>query len=148
VYSLGATLYHLLTGALPHDTDDDVGVVFARMESGKIAPPVARSPWLPKPLSSISMKALAAKPEERYASARALSDDIERWLGDEPVRAHKESAGERVFRWMRNHRTLATSLLVGYLVAAAAVVIGVIAWNHIQTQRLQEQQTESTSKAE
>jgi tRNA A-37 threonylcarbamoyl transferase component Bud32 len=130
VYSLGATLYHLLTGVLPHDMDDDVGVVFARMELGKVAPPVARVPWLPKPLSSICVRALAVRPEERYASARALSDDIERWLADEPVRAHQESSSERVFRWMRNHRTLATSLLVGYLVAAAAVVIGVITWGY------------------
>jgi hypothetical protein len=78
------------------------------------------------------MKALALKPEERYPSARALSDDIERWLSDEPVRAHRESMLERAYRWTRNHRTLATSLLVGYLVAAAAVVIGVIWWNYFR----------------
>jgi serine/threonine protein kinase len=132
VYSLGATLYHLLTGVLPHEVDDDVGVAFARLELGGVAPPTARSAWLPKPLSSICMKALAMTPEGRYASARALSDDIERWLGDEPVRAHKESWSERGYRWVRNHRTLATSMMVGYLVAAAAVVIGVIWWNYMR----------------
>ena len=142
VYSLGATLYHLLTGALPHNVDDDIGVAFAKLEHGRIAPPIARAEWLPKPLSSICVKALAAKPENRYASARALSDDIERWLNDEPVRAHADNLLERAYRWTRNHRTLATSLLVGYLVAAAAVVIGVIGWNHIKTQRLQEERTE------
>jgi eukaryotic-like serine/threonine-protein kinase len=129
VYSLGATLYHVLTGALPHNVDDDIGVAFAKLQRGAIAPPIVRADWLPKPLSSICMKALAASPEQRYASARALADDIERWLSDEPVRAHRDSFLERSYRWVRNHRTLATSLLVGYLVAAAAVVIGVIAWN-------------------
>jgi eukaryotic-like serine/threonine-protein kinase len=130
VYSLGATLYHVLTGTLPHYVDDDIGVAFAKLERGGIAPPIARAQWLPKPLSSICMKALALKPEERYPSARALSDDIERWLSDEPARAHRESMLERAYRWTRNHRTLATSLLVGYLVAAAAVVVGVIAWTY------------------
>jgi serine/threonine protein kinase len=133
IYSLGATLYHLLTGTLPHGADDDIGVVFARLEHGKIVPPRLRAEWLPKPLSAICVKALAIAPADRYASARALSDDIERWLNDEPVRAHTDSMLERVYRWMRNHRTLATSLLVGYLVAAASVVAGVIAWNYITT---------------
>jgi serine/threonine protein kinase len=132
IYSLGATLYHVLTGALPRDVEDDVGVAFAKLQHGAIAPPIVRAEWLPKPLSSICMKALAAKPDGRYASARALSDDIERWLSDEPVRAHKDSLLERAYRWTRNHRTLATSLLVGYLVAAAAVVIGVIWWNYFR----------------
>jgi serine/threonine protein kinase len=143
VYSLGATLYHLLTGCLAHATDDDVGVMLARMKHSAILPPHGRAAWLPKPLSSICMKALAATPEGRYSSARALSDDIERWLGDEPVRAHAEGWGERAFRWMRNHRTLATSLVVGYLVAAAAVVVGVIGWNQIQTEKLERQQIEN-----
>jgi len=94
------------------------------------------------------MKALATLPEGRYASARMLSDDIERWLGDEPVRAHAEGWGERIYRWMRNHRTLATSLVVGYLVAAAAVVVGVIGWNHIQTEKLERAKSEAASVAE
>ena len=148
VYSLGATLYHLLTGSLPHAADDDMGVMFARMKHGAITPPHLRAAWLPKPLSSIGMKALATLPESRYASARALSDDIERWLGDEPVRAHAEGWGESAFRWMRNHRTLATSLVVGYLVAAAAVVVGVIGWNHIQTEKLERQKMNEVQAAD
>jgi serine/threonine protein kinase len=130
VYSLGATLYHLLTGALPHNIDDDVGVAFAKLERGGVTPPIVRAEWLPRPLSSICLKALELAPGKRYASARALADDVERWLNDEPVRAHRDSTLERAYRWVRNHRTLATSLLVGYLVAAAAVVVAVIAWHY------------------
>ena len=148
VYSLGATLYHLLTGMLPHAADDDAGVMFARMEHGVITPPHLRAAWLPRPLGSICMKALATLPEGRYASARMLSDDIERWLGDEPVRAHIEGWGERIYRWMRTHRPLATSLVVGYLVAAAAVVVGVIGWNHIQTEKLERAKSEAAQPAD
>jgi serine/threonine protein kinase len=140
VYSLGATLYHLLTGQLPHAAEEDLGMMIARAERGKIAPPHQLAKWIPKPLSSICVKAVAFTPEARYASARALSDDIERWLADEPVRAHAEGWMERAFRWTRTHRTLATSLFVGYLVATAAVVVGVLGWNYIHAQRLREKQ--------
>ncbi|MCC6493107.1 MAG: serine/threonine protein kinase [Pirellulales bacterium] len=130
VYSLGATLYHMLTGALPLDSDEDMGVVMARIQRGSVARPEVRAPWLPRPLASICMKALAAGPEARYASARALADDIERWLGDEPVRAHAEGWNERTYRWIRNHRTLAALLAAGYLAATAAIVIGLVAWTY------------------
>lgn len=148
VYSLGATLYQMLTGALPHDIDDDLAVTFARMATGAITPPHLRAAWLPRPLSSITMKALASAPERRYASALALADDIERWLGDEPVRAHPEGWVERAFRWMRNHRTLATSLVVGYLVAAAAVVIGVVAWNRMEREKLARERPAAVAPAD
>lgn len=135
VYSLGATLYHLLTGELPHADDDDVGVALVRAAQGRVIPPLTTAPWLPRPLASICMKALAAAPEARYVSARALSDDVERWLGDEPVRAHRESVVERVYRWTRTHRTLATSLFVGYLVATIAIIIGTFGWSYLRVQR-------------
>jgi hypothetical protein len=141
VYSLGATLYHLLTGAPPHGADDDVGVMIARAERGAIAPAHERAAWLPRPLSSICAKALSTAAEARYASARALADDIERWLNGEPVRAHREGWTEQAFRWIRNHKTLATSLAVGYLVATIAAVVGIIGWNYLHAQRLRERRS-------
>lgn len=150
VYSLGATLYHLLTGELPHADDDDVGVMIARAEHGHVIPASVAAPWLPRPLASICMKALSLAPEARYVSARALSDDIERWLGDEPVRAHRERLSERVYRWTRRRRTLATSLFVGYLVATIAIIIGSFGWSYLRVQleeRKQRANTTATSDA-
>jgi hypothetical protein len=57
-----------------------------------------------------------------------LSDDIQRWLADEPVAAHAERWGERAFRWIRNHRTLSTVLAVAYLAATLAIAAGVYGW--------------------
>jgi hypothetical protein len=57
-----------------------------------------------------------------------LSEDIQRWLADEPVAAHAEGWGERIFRWLRTHRTLATAFAVAYLVATIAVAAGLILW--------------------
>ena len=132
VYSLGATLYHLLTGWLPHGEEDQVDATLAKVAEAKIMPPRERAAWLPRPLASICMKALAPTPQGRYLSARALADEIQRWLADEPVAAHREGVAERASRWIRNHRTLATALAVAYLVATAAIVAGVIAWNVVQ----------------
>jgi serine/threonine protein kinase len=146
VYSLGATLYQLLTGELPHVEDDDMGVMIARAEHGNVIPVLTAAPWLPRPLASIVMKALALAPEARYVSARALADDIERWLGDEPVRAHRESYGEQIYRWSRNHRTLATSLFVGYLVATVAIIIGSFGWSYLRVQH--EERRQRTTSAE
>jgi hypothetical protein len=84
---------------------------------------------LPRPLESICLKALAVAPNDRYISARALSDDIQRWLADEPVAAHRERLDERAFRWVRNHRTLATALVVAYLVATLAIAASTLGWN-------------------
>ena len=139
VYSLGATLYQLLTGATPHGEEKDLGVVLATIGGGDIIPVEERAPWLPRPLGAICRKAMAPHRDKRYLSARALADDVDRWLADEPVRAYKERRSERAFRWIRNHRTLATSLAAAQLVAAVALVAGILGWNYFQSQRLADQ---------
>ena len=48
---------------------------------------------------------MAIEPEDRYDSARALADDVTRWLDDEPVTAYREPVSVRAGRWMRRHRT-------------------------------------------
>jgi serine/threonine protein kinase/Flp pilus assembly protein TadD len=135
VYSLGATLYQLLTGCLPHDDDGDQGVMIAKAENERIVPPRQYIPWAPRPLESICLKALAANPADRYLSAHALAADIEQWLADEPVSAHAESWNERAFRWIRNHRTLTVSLAILHLAATVGVVAGMLGWSHIQSER-------------
>jgi serine/threonine protein kinase len=148
VYSLGATLYQLLTGYLPHgEEDDEIEASLAKAVEAKVTPPRQRAPWLPRPLEAICQKALAPAPAGRYLSARSLADDVQRWLADEPVAAHREGLTERAFRWMRNHRTLATALGVAYLVATAAIVAGVIVWNSVQ-QREREARPSATERAE
>jgi serine/threonine protein kinase len=132
VYSLGATLFHLLAGEPPHLPDEDMAVMISKAEHGSVMRPRQYVPWLPRPLESICLKALAVTPTDRYISARAFSDDIQRWLADEPVSGHRERLDERAFRWLRNHRTLATALVVGYLVATLALAIGVFGLNRVR----------------
>jgi hypothetical protein len=115
VYCLGATLYHLLTGHAPCEAEE-VGEVYQKILAGDIPRPRALNPRIARGLEAVCLKAMALKPQDRYDSAEALKDDVERWLGDEPVSAWSEPLRVRARRWMRRHRTLVT---------AASVSIGV-----------------------
>jgi serine/threonine protein kinase len=64
VYSLGATLYHLLTGWVPHAEDEDVGIALAKVESEQIVPPRRRTPWLPRPGSISTNRASRSAPSQ------------------------------------------------------------------------------------
>jgi tRNA A-37 threonylcarbamoyl transferase component Bud32/tetratricopeptide (TPR) repeat protein len=100
VYSLGATLYTLLTGQPPF-TDADVGVVLDKVQKGDFAPPRRIKPATPAALEAVCLKAMARSPDDRYTSARALAGDIEHWLADEPVSARREPWWQRAQRRCR-----------------------------------------------
>ncbi len=103
VYSLGVTLYHILTGRLPYE-QESVSRVLEEIKNAPVLPPRAHCAWLPRTLEAICLKAMAAHPADRYPSTAALADDIERWLADEPVAAHQASPFERLRRWLRHRR--------------------------------------------
>ncbi|MGO9467263.1 MAG: tetratricopeptide repeat protein [Isosphaeraceae bacterium] len=118
VYSLGATLYCLLTGKPPFE-GEDVGEILRRVQAGDLRAPREVDPSLDKALEAVSLKAMATKPADRYASARALADDVERWMADEPLTAYPEPWARTLVRWLTRHRTGVTGL-------AAAVLAGVV----------------------
>ena len=89
VYSLGATLYFLLTGQTPLE-GDDIGAVLRAAQEGRFAPPRKHDPSIDKALEAVCLKAMALSPEDRYTTPRALADDLERWMADEPVSAWRE----------------------------------------------------------
>ncbi len=116
VYSLGATLYCLLTGLAPF-AGDDVGAVLGKVQRGEFRPPRQVKPAVPAALEAVCLKAMALRPEERYASPRALAEDIEHWLADEPVSAYRESPLVRLGRLVRRHRTQVVAGMAALLVA-------------------------------
>jgi eukaryotic-like serine/threonine-protein kinase len=124
VYSLGATLYCLLTGKPPIG-ETDVGEALRRVQHGEFPPPRAVRPGIPPGLEAIGLKAMALKPEARYPSPRALADEIEHWLADEPVSVYREPISVRLTRWGRRHRTLTTSL--GVLLVTAVLGLAIAA---------------------
>ena len=121
VYSLGATLYCLLTGRAPFD--GDVGDVLRKVQRGEFPPPRRLDPSIDKALEAVCLKAMATKPEDRYASCRALADDVERWTAGEPVSAWKEPWVVRARRWVSRNRTPVAAGVAGLLVAVAGLAV-------------------------
>jgi eukaryotic-like serine/threonine-protein kinase len=119
VFSLGATLYYVLTGRPPL-TDPDPGVLLQKAQAGDFPRPRQVNPQAPPALEAVCLKAMALRSEDRYGSARAFADEIERWLGDESVAAYREPLAPRVWRGIRRRRTLVST-------AAAAVLAGTVA---------------------
>ena len=129
VYSLGATLYCLLTGKRPFE-GDDVGVLLRLVQEGKFPPPRARVPSIDRPLEAVCLKAMALKPEDRYETPRALADDVERWMADAPVSAWREPWTRMLMRWLTRHRVPVTAAAAALIVA----LMGLVAVAAVQAQ--------------
>jgi serine/threonine protein kinase len=129
LYSLGATLYELLT-LHPPVPGDQRPEVLARLAAEEPAPPRRLNPALPADLETILLKALAKDPAERYASARELADDLHRFLEDRPIRARRPTLAQRAAKWARRHRRLgaAAAAFLALAVVGLAVSTGLI-WN-------------------
>jgi serine/threonine-protein kinase len=123
VYGLGATLYCLLTGRAPFN-EQDILELLRRVERGDFLPPRRVKGWVDPALEAICLKAMAADPARRYRTPRALADDVEHWLADEPVSAWREPLRRRLRRWGRRHRLLVTGLAATVIVAVAALAVG------------------------
>jgi WD40 repeat protein len=118
VYSLGATLYHLLTGQAPC-LSENVEETLRKVRRGEVVPPRRVNREVPPALEAICLKAMALEPAKRYASAHDLRQDLEHWLADEPVAAYRESLPTRLARWGRRHK----SGVVGAVVLLASGVV-------------------------
>ena len=119
VYSLGATLYVLLTGRPPFGPGL-VGEVLEKVRRGTFPRPRQTKKDLCPSLEAVCLKAMAARPEQRYPTALALAADLERWLAGEPVAARREPVAVRLRRWTGRHATLVAT--AGVVLAAGAVV--------------------------
>jgi serine/threonine-protein kinase len=121
IYSLGATLYCLLTGESPIQGADN-SERMRRAISGKFASPREVDPSIPAALQAICLKAMQFRPVMRYESAGSLSSDVERWLADERVLAFDEPLLRRFGRFLRKNRTATTTIAFGSLVAFAGLI--------------------------
>jgi len=114
VYSLGVTLYELLAGE-PAFGDDDRQTLLKRVIHDEPTPLRKLNRTVPVDLETIVMTAMAKSRDDRYSSAQALAEDLERFLADKPALARRPTVADRTARWARRHRPLVT-------VAAAALV--------------------------
>jgi serine/threonine-protein kinase len=122
IYSLGATLYAVLTGQAPAQGRHAAAVV-ERARRGDFPKPRQLRRDIPRPLEAICLKALAHQPEDRYDSALALAADLEHWLADEPVSAWPEPWTVRFRRWIALHRTAVAVAAAALAVATACLAV-------------------------
>ena len=122
MYSLGAILFCLLTGRPPFQAANAMETLKQVLEQDPPAPRTLNAA-IPLDLETITLKCLRKEPHRRYASARELAEDLNRFLADEPIRARQVSASERYWRWARRNPVIAA--LGGVLTALlVAVTVG------------------------
>jgi WD40 repeat protein len=121
VYSLGAILYHALTGRAPF-----VGQTLAdTLEQVLHKEPIAArllTPSVPPDLETICSKCLEKEPSKRYTTAQELADELGRFLRDEPIHARPITRSERLRRWCRRNPALSASLA---LAVVLLLVLGI-----------------------
>lgn len=120
IYSLGVTLYELLT-LRPAFASDDRQELLRAIAFDEPAPPRTWNRAIPAELETIVLKAMAKDPRERYATAQEMADDLNRFLSDQPIRARRPSFVNLARKWSRRHRAVVTAT---GLVALVALVVG------------------------
>jgi serine/threonine protein kinase len=126
VYSLGAILYELLTRRPPFRGDTVLQTLRQVIEEEPSRPRQIR-PKIPKDLEVICLKCLQKQPGNRFASAEALADDLERWLEHRPIRSRRTNLFERIAR-LGHRKPFAVGVFAGILVT---LVVGAVVWAYV-----------------
>jgi serine/threonine protein kinase len=125
VYSLGATMYELLTLRPIFDGSDRRALLHQIMnEEPRLPRTIDRA--IPQDLETIVLKAIGKHPADRYATARELAEDLHRFLRHEPIRARRATAIQRFRKWLRRHPSVPVAASVLLVLLTAASVIGAV----------------------
>ena len=125
VYSLGITMYRLLAGTLPF-SGQDTAAVLRQVVHQEVPPPRQLLPTLPAELEAIILRCTAHDPDQRYASARAVATDLQRFLDGEVVEAYAAGLAYRLTRFVLRNKLLAgmaAAMVVLLLVSSVAVAV-------------------------
>ena len=142
IYGLGAILFEILTGR-PPVVGETVSEVFSQIIYRETPHARAVAPSVPRALDAICARAMARRPEDRYAKAEDLAEDIVRWSAGEPVSAFADPWTARFARWARRHRTVVT----GAAALVVAALIGVSIHN-VVIRKLRDAAVASAREAE
>ena len=124
VYGLGAVLYALLTGRPPFRGDTMLDTL-EQVKSREPEPPGRDNRRVGRDLETVCLKCLRKEPQQRYGSAEALAEDLERWLKGEPIHARTIGTTARVWHWCR--RNPLAAWLTAAMLTALLLTVGVLA---------------------
>lgn len=125
VWALGAILYECLTGKRPFTATDGVAVLHAIRYDNPEKPRSINS-RIPLDLEQICLKCLEKTPEDRYASADALEQDLSAWLNHHPLSIQKSGLIDQVWKWVRRNQLLAGAMLTICLTLLFAAITSTI----------------------
>jgi serine/threonine protein kinase/tetratricopeptide (TPR) repeat protein len=149
IYSLGATLYELLTLRPAFDGKDRQQLL--RQIAFEEPPRLRRlDRSIPAELETIVLKAMEKNPADRYTTALELADDLRRWLSDQPIQARRPSLPQRARKWLRRHPAVVRSVMLMVLLAAGASATGAwLLWQEKeQTRREKDRADQARDSAE
>ena len=130
-YSLGCTLYELLTGQTPFQGPPELQMFLH--QSQEPVRPCKVNPKIPLDLDTICLKCLEKDPAKRYPDCQALADDLRRWLDGEPIMARRLAMTERLAKWAR--RSPAVAGLVATVVFVTLLGGSLILWKWFDAER-------------
>lgn len=132
IYGLGAILYEMLTGRPPFVGDSQLQVYLQARDESPTSVKAIR-PDVPPDLQAICEKCLARKPEDRYPSALALSEDLKRFVDGREVSVRPLPFWERANRWRRRNPLSAS--LIGLLIVGSILSFAVVTSKMLQAQQ-------------
>lgn len=169
IYSLGATLFHILTNKIPyihtgiqiqkqsnfdvsvlkpaHPIDTDVCIEHVLKYGNELS--LNQFGAFPAPLDAICRKAMKYDATARYARAELLASDLEAWLADEPITVLAESRFQKMRRWAKSHPTLAGAGLSGILITllAMGITLSILSFKNESLSRANSREQEATREA-
>jgi WD40 repeat protein len=130
LYALGLTLYELLT-LRPAFADSNKARLIEKVLHETLPPPRKLDASVPRDLETMVLKCLARDPAERYATAAALAEDLQRFLADRPIRARRTPWHERAWRWCRRNPGWAAMFAVSLTLLTAMAIGGAVLSLHL-----------------
>lgn len=138
VYALSAIAYVILTGGTPHPSGHSRHELIQHVATQPARDPLKLDSSLPKPLAAILEKGASHAPGDRFASAQALCEELQRWLNNEPIRSMRIGPLRRAMLAARRRPAMSALVTASIVVGVAALYLGAIAYlNGQQADRIE-----------
>ncbi len=150
VYSLGATLYEVLTGRGPFQGETYLNILRQVYGEEPVSPSLL-NPDIPKELEAICLKCLEKKPEKRYSSARSLSKELQNYLDNKPIKAKPPTTSTKIKKWLIRNRNISLVIAIALMVFSLSLTLFILGIQHernvaVEAQRVAEIEREKVKE--
>ena len=145
IYGLGLTLYEMLT-LRPAFLEMEREPLVNRILQSSLPPPRRSDRRIPRDLETIVLKATRREPADRYPTARAMAEDLRRFVADRPILARRFSGAERAWRWCRGNPALSALTALSALLLVGITIISLVASLKLSSQLGQTREAQRHSR--